>query len=80
MPRTLLKVFGGWWVVVVLDSEFSVHLWSEALAKVWTKLNKKAPICTTILKISLNRVKINRLQPKIHCETIHERPLIWVIK
>ena len=25
MPRTLLKVFGGWWVVV-LESEFSVHL------------------------------------------------------
>ena len=37
MPRTLLKVFGGWWVVVVgggwwFESEFSVHLWSKALA------------------------------------------------
>ena len=37
MPRTLLKVFGGW-VVVVVKSEFSVHLWSEASALVWTKL------------------------------------------
>ena len=46
MPRTLLKVFGGggwWWcwvMVVVggggggggLESDFSVHLWSKALA------------------------------------------------
>ena len=33
MPRTLLKVFGGWWVVGGgLESEFSVHLWSKALA------------------------------------------------
>ena len=31
MPRTLQKVFGsGGWVVVV-DSEFSVLLWSKAL-------------------------------------------------
>ena len=33
MPRTLLKVFGGGggggWVV---ESDFSVHLWSKALA------------------------------------------------
>jgi len=39
MPRTLLKVFGGggwwwWWVVGGggLESDFSVHLWSKALA------------------------------------------------
>ena len=33
MPRTLLKVFGGGrWVVVVVESDFSVHLWSKALA------------------------------------------------
>ena len=32
MPRTLQKVFGsGGWVVVVVDSEFSVLLWSKAL-------------------------------------------------
>ena len=33
MPRTLQKVFGsgGWVVVVVVDSEFSVLLWSKAL-------------------------------------------------
>ena len=35
MPRTLQKVFGRWWVVVggwvVVDSEFSVLLWSKAL-------------------------------------------------
>ena len=42
MPRTLVKVFGGWWKVVVgggLESEFSVHLWFKALAYVGTKLN-----------------------------------------
>ena len=34
MPRALLKVFGGGWVGGVggLESEFSVHLWSKALA------------------------------------------------
>ena len=37
MPRTLLKVFGGWWVVV--ESDFSVHLLSKALAYVRTKLD-----------------------------------------
>ena len=26
---------GGWW----FENEFSVHLWSEASANVWTKLN-----------------------------------------
>ena len=33
MPRTLQKVFGsgGWVVVVVVYSEFSVLLWSKAL-------------------------------------------------
>ena len=39
MPRTLQKVFGDGWVGG-LESEFSVHLWSEAL--VWTKLNNKS--------------------------------------
>ena len=29
MPKTILKVFGGGWLV---ESEFSVHLWSEASA------------------------------------------------
>ena len=34
MPRTVLKVFGGGWVGGGggLESEFSVHLWSKALA------------------------------------------------
>ena len=31
MPRTLQKVFGRWWWVVVVYSEFSVLLWSKAL-------------------------------------------------
>ena len=35
MPRTLRKVFGGLFVMFGLESELSVHLWSE----VWTKLN-----------------------------------------
>ena len=45
-PWNPRKSFRWWWVVGGggggwLDSEFSVHLWSEALAYVWTKLNKK---------------------------------------
>ena len=52
MPRTLLKVFGGWWwwwwVVVVLESEFSVHLWSEVSAEGWAKLNN-CQICHRIV-------------------------------
>ena len=46
MPRTLLKVFGGWF-----ESEFSVHHWSEVSAKVRTKLNNNYIVesCVSII-------------------------------
>ena len=62
MPRTLLKDFGGEWVGGGggLESQFSVHLWSKALAYVGTKLNKISKYCCQDNQPKLRLMPMNK--------------------
>ena len=57
MPRTLQKVFGsgGWVVVVVVYSEFSVLLWSKALVLDFDQAEQKG--VAEILQRSKSRIE-----------------------